>query len=72
METTTNRSETRTSRGFDFAYEELSSSARKIVVKCHSSTMLSPLQYCRMLQENATGEYLTGLMEAEAYLINEF
>lgn len=58
--------------GFDFNdFDNLTDSVKKIVEKCHKSTMLSPLQFCRMLQEDAKGQYYTDLVDAEHYLINE-
>jgi hypothetical protein len=62
-----------TPHGFIFDdFNELSPSVQKIVEKCHKSTMSSPLQYCRMLQEDAKGQHYMDLVDAERYLINEF
>ncbi len=56
----------------DLMYEELSPLAKKYVNKCHNSTLLSPLEACRALQDGEKNlNKLSALYEAERYLINE-
>jgi len=55
----------------DDAYKELSKIAKELLSKCYTSTLCSPLQYCRLMQESATGNKYSALLEVERYLINE-
>jgi hypothetical protein len=55
----------------NFAHEELSKKAKELLKKCYSATLCSPLQFCRIMQEDATGEKYNALLEVERYLINE-
>ena len=52
-------------------YSELSDRAKKLLNQCHAASLCSPLELCRMKQENATGIYYDALLEGERYLINE-
>lgn len=49
----------------------LSPLAKELLKKCHKSTLVSPLEYCRLMQENASGKKYHALLEVENYLINE-
>lgn len=60
-----------TYKNYNYAYAELSEKAKMLLSKCINETMLSPLSYCRMLQESAKGEKYIALCEVERYLINE-
>lgn len=56
---------------FNLAYDELSEYAKKLLSKCYDSTLASPLSFCRLMQESATGAKYIALCEVENYLINE-
>lgn len=53
------------------AYNELSPQAKKIVDRCHQATLVSPLERCRIILENAKGDQYFYACEAERYLIYE-
>jgi hypothetical protein len=71
MFTNENFTEVTEYKNFDYAYDELSNYAKKLLSKCYSSTLSSPLSYCRIMQEDARGEKYAALCEVEIYLINE-
>jgi hypothetical protein len=71
MFTNENFTEVTERENFDFAYDELSEYAKKLLSKCYNSTLASPLSFCRIMQESATGAKYVALCEVEKYLINE-
>jgi len=62
--------ETTTPQHFDFAYDELSDQAKKLLSICYNATLVSPLSACRIMQESAKGSKYMALCEVETYLIN--
>lgn len=51
---------------------DLSKEAKKLLSYIYkNATFSSPLEYCRIMQESATGMKYYNLLEIEAYLINE-
>lgn len=63
--------ETQQPEHFPFLEESLSPMAKKLLKKCHNATFVSPLEYCRLMQEDAKGKKYMALIEVEHYLINE-
>jgi hypothetical protein len=59
------------SGGFNFAYDELSPLAKKLLLVCFDATIVSPLERCRIMKEAAKGAKLYALYEVERYLIND-
>lgn len=59
------------SKAAQYGYNDLSPLAKKLLKKCYSSTLSIPLQFCRIMQEDATGAKYLALNEVELYLINE-
>ena len=56
----------------NWAYEELSPKAKKLLSYIwKTATLSSPLQFCRIMQEDAIGSKYMALLEVERYLINE-
>ena len=54
------------------SFIDLSKEAQKILNYIYkNATFSSPLEYCRIMQESATGMKYYNLLEVEAYLINE-
>jgi len=63
-------SETTTPQNNYFA-DELTPKQKKLLSFCHNQTLLSPLEACRALQEDAKGQKYRDLCKVERYLINE-
>jgi hypothetical protein len=56
----------------NYAYDELSDKAKKMLSYIYKSATLSdPLTYCRIMMEDANGEKYSTLLEVERYLIHE-
>ena len=60
-----------TNKQRNYAWDELSLRAKKMLRYIWQQTIGSPLQFCRIMQENATGEKYNTLLEVERYLIDE-
>lgn len=54
-----------------FAYDTLCPLARHYLKKFYANELLSPLEACRSLMEDAKGNVLFALMQVECYLILE-
>lgn len=53
------------------AYDSLTPLARHYLKRFNDSVLISPLEACRSMMENAKGNVLFALMQVEAYLILE-
>lgn len=53
------------------AYDSLTPLARHYLKRFNDNVLISPLEACRSMMQNAKGEILHTLMQVEAYLILE-